>query len=854
MQQPAFGRGNFINCVVGQLTARGFGSKRIKEITYRYEGLIDQYNAQGMVADAEVLAMTRLFGEMAQETQAKVRMFASNLSKASLIKDRIYSDVSTNLFKSDKKATPARAAISLIEDDARFSGLSYRTDRDAARGRLWAAMGDVLDKIGKGKFGIQQGKAHFDNVVREVHGEKTGDVAAAEIAVAWRKTQELSVDMINLAGGAVRKLKDWQLPQRASTVKINRAGFEAWRDNQMQWLDWGRMHWPNGEPIAPVDREGILLEVFKTLQTNGANKIKPGTFNGRGAAVGNMLDSHRFLFYKDAASWKANHEAYGDGNLFDVMASHIEDMAHKVALIQTWGSNPQHMADTARAWAMKRAADITNSDLSPSKDRTLVSRTEAELKNRFEPMFEVMTRANPMDPESFTGNAIIGASHILTAAQLGSASLLVLPGDFVTRLAVKMFNNVDTGPFAGTSYYLKAIATDPKFSRQIAAQSGLVFDDVVNLNYSAARFTGINAAGPAITQRLSDVVMRASLMSGHTNAAQWSVQAELMGMFARDIGKDFHSLPYTPMLRRYGIDEADWRAFTAMAPYRPRSGDALFLRPIDLFKAGLSEERANDLYRRFQGLLLEEARRSVPESTIEGAVALKNTSRPDTLTGAILHSFAMYKNFPISLHMIYGRLALSSPNVKGRLGLIAGLGVGMTLVGALGTQLREISRGKDPLPMNTSGFWGKAMLSGGGMGIWGDFLFQGVNQRDRGLVETIAGPLGEFGQDTLQLALGDTFTWADHVGGLDGSKEWRSTTATRAIEYARRYTPGTSLWWARKALEAQVFDRLKELADPRGFHRQQRRRQRRQRELFGNDYWWQGMAPSRAPDFSGVIQ
>jgi len=214
----------------------------------------------------------------------------------------------------------------------------------------------------------------------------------------------------------------------------------------------------------------------------------------------------------------------------------------------------------------------------------------------------------------------------------------------------------------------------------------------------------------------------------------------------------------------------------------------------------------------------------------------------------------MYKKFPISFQMIYGRLALAQPDKMTRLKFIAGLGAGMTMVGALGTQLREMSKGRDPLPMDNPAFLGKAFLSGGALSIWGDFLFSGINEHGRGPQDMLAGPLGGFLADTTQLAFGDAFKWAETVGAL-GDEDFDSTTAAKAVEWARRYTPGSSVWWARLALEREVFDRLQELADPK-VYRSRANRERKRRKDFGNESWWSAgdRAPERAPSFEGVVQ
>lgn len=844
---------SFVGCVTAQLTEKGFGPKRQKEILDRFEGLRDGFRSAGngpVASDA--MAAARVLSDLEFEQATKTRLLVSNLGKVADAKDRFDNYFrNTRIFKrgSNKQVSPGRIAQSFIEHDPRAGDLSYATEKETARQRLFQEFGDALEQVGKGAFGRQKGKAHLPNVIRELwQPGSTGDRAASDIAKAWRRTSDLAIDMLNNAGGAVRKLDDWHVPQSVSPAAIMK-NVNAYKADLMDRLDWDRMRWPDGSRISPARRAEIVDEVYRTQSSGGANKIKPGSFNGRGAAVGNQLDNHRFLFYKTADDWLHMHEQYGDGSVFDVMTGHIENQAHRIGLVQQFGSNPGHMKDTIKALALKKAEELDNARTEPLKanERSWVSRTEAELKNVFEPSYELITRANPMDPDSVLGNLVTGAGNLITSAVLGSASFLAIPGDFITQSAVRFFNK--QGISGGMDFYMKSLMTDRKAAREIATQSGFVFDEVVTAVYAAERFTGIGTMGPAWTKRLADATLRLSLLTPHTRSARWAVQAETMGMMARMADKPFEDLPFKDMMRRYGIDESMWNEIRTREPYEPKPG-VKFLRPLDM----TGTTRGDEIYRRFQGMITEEARRAVPEATVEGQLFLKGTERPDTIRGGLLYSFGMFKNFPISMFMIYGRLAMSSPEVKGRLSYLAALGAGLTMVGAIGTQMREISKGRDPLPMNTPSFWGKAVLSGGALSIWGDFLFQGVNRFGSGPQDVVAGPVVGLVGDSTQLMFGGLFKWAENVGTLTPDAS-RASFAEKGVEFTRRYSPGASIWWARKPLEAMFFDRLEDLANPRAYRKRSQMRKRRRRD-FGNDYFWQPgeVLPSRAPNLGNLGQ
>lgn len=839
-----FGTGNFVNCILDALKTKGFGEKRAQEVIDRFHGIRESLTKQGVVADADAYAMNQVMQELAEATREKNRLRSADLFKAAQRQQRfVQFDKNDAIFRdTNANVDPGTIAKSFLEADPRAKGLNYNGLRDAISGRLWSMMHDVVEKAGKGAFGRQLGTAHLPNIVRELFGNDTGDATAKALADAWRKTTDTAVDMFNQAGGSMRKLEGWNMPQMQSTAKLLKEGKDAWQRFHFDNLAWDRMRWPDGSPIKPEDRARVLDSVWDTLSTNGANKIKPEALGGKGSALGKAMDEHRFLIYKDGDVWLQAHERFSDGNVFDVMAGHLEHVAHNIALIQLFGSNPEMGAQQIKAAAMKQAADIARA----GGPADIVVRTAATLKNKFDPMWELITKKNAMDPESTMGHLVTSTSQILTSAQLGSAVLTASGGDFATRAIVRAFNGMGFNPFNGIDTYLKTALTDAKFMRDIATQSGFVMDEAISSTYAASRFTGFNTYSNAITRHISEGVMRASFMSGHTRAARWTSQMEFLGMMARDAGKALDELPYAKVFERYGIGAREWDAMRAVPTWSPREGVS-FLRPIDAI-AHHGGEAGTALYNRFQTMILEEARMMVPESTIEGTAMLKGTTRPDTLAGAVLHSFSMYKNFPASMMMVYGRLAMSSSEKSGRIGLVAGLGAGLTIMGALSYQMKELSKGRDPVPMNTAAFWGKSFLTGGAMGIWGDFLFQGTTGYGNSVAETVGGPIAGLVNDAHKAAFGDLFQWA---GSAD---EKPLKLPAQLVEMAKRYTPGSSLWYARLGLEREVFDRLSVLADPKAYKAMNNRVKKQQKDV-GNGYWFAPgtTSPDRAPSFTGAF-
>lgn len=831
-----FGRQSFVNCINTSLSQKGFGEKRKAEVLEIFERKVKEYDRQGIGSDtASFQAMRDTMDEVAFLAVERAKRAAKTIHVQADVNERLLKGVNVQTArlidasgtKNSRGVSLGRAAISFLQADPRFSGLDFTAVKEGYTGRYRALFSDVMEHFSKGAFGTQKGAAHLPNVVREMFGANSGDDIAKQIATSYKKLQGLMIEDFNRAGGSMRKLMDFNMPQMQNAVKVTKAGFDKWAEQHMKWLDWGKMRWPNGDLIQPDERMAALKEVYGTFATEGATKIKPGALGGRGTSVGNTLENHRFLVYKDADAWLDMHTTYSDGSVFDVVMGHLDNMAHKTALVQMFGPTPETFRQTIHNAVRREAAGLV-ANPGRVKDKYAVVDADVVL-GRFDNMFDTITRQNAMNPHNPFAAGVVGASNILTGAQLGSASILAVFGDFHTTLTTRFLNHMPLLDGIGT--YLKGMTVDYKAAERIAARAGFTFDETVMSTYAAERFTGIGTIGPAVTRATGDAIMRLSGLNRHTSIARWTATKEHMGFLEEMRKTPFDQLPNRMVMERYGITASEWDDVRKNVPaWEPGEG-ATFMRPLDILESNLSNKET--LYRKFFGMIMTESRNMVPGSTVEAQTMLRGTSRPDSMPGALLHSFAMYKNFPLSMMMTYGRLAMSENAVGRRIGYIASLGLGMTAVGAMGTQLREISKGKEPMPMDRAGFWGKALLSGGALSIWGDFLFSNVNEFGRTKGEMFAGPLAGLATDMANLALGPTYA---AVAAYDKDKKWDSNFAARAVEFAKRNTPGTSLWWARLALEREIWDRMQEWADPQAY-RKQADKVRKQRMDYGNEFF-----------------
>jgi hypothetical protein len=700
-------------------------------------------------------------------------------------------------------------------------------------GKYQALMGNALDYFGKGAFGTQRNKIHLRELEDAIFDIKaTSDPNIKATVEAWEKTQTVMLQDLNNAGGAVREKANWHLPQKMNPAKLPAFDkIEQWIEVMLKRSDWDSMRLPNGEPIPSNIRRKLLEDIYPHIKTNGSTKVEPSSYNGMGADIGNMLDQHRFFEYKTADDWRAVKDLYGsDENVIDLMIHHMGNMAHKTAAVDMFGNNPELTFKNMYETGKKIAADVAAKATTKLEERAVIEFDNA-FRARVKPMFEQYMGLNYMNPDTYLSSGAMAVSNTLASMQLGSITLLSVFGDMATTIANRILKN--TNLVSGMDTYFKTMTTDFKGAQRIALAEGVGFDSLVASTYTTQRYSPMATYGPAWSKKLADWTMRANLSNRHTESARYTVQSSTMRMMADNIDVKYDDLHFKSMLQQYGIDEAAWDAVRKnVTPSTPHHA-VKHISPMDIYNTpGLANKE--ELFDRFFQLVYQEGRNAVPGGTLEASITLKGGGRPDTLPGIFLHSFSMYKNYPVAVWQMYARLAQNEENTATRIKFIAALGVGAIINGAVGLQLRELSKGRQPLPMNTARFWAKAALTGGAIGIWGDYLFAGVNEYGHGPEEAMAGPLAGLLKDTTQLVLGQPFLFVD---AWDKETEYVNSFAAAGARFARDHVPVLgSIWWSRLALQREIHDRLEEMADPNAYRKRQQQMRKRERE-FGQGYW-----------------
>jgi hypothetical protein len=355
----------------------------------------------------------------------------------------------------------------------------------------------------------------------------------------------------------------------------------------------------------------------------------------------------------------------------------------------------------------------------------------------------------------------------------------------------------------------------------------------------------------AFARRLPAFIMRVQGMSGWDAARKYSFKMEFLGKLhdvrAQSLAQMAAGGPedraLATLLKARGFTEGDWNQIRATPAWEPKTG-AKFLRPSDV---GNSE-----LGLRLSEMIEIQSRLAVPQTTLWTRAALTGRNAPGTFWGEFRRSVSMFHSFSLTTWHLYAEeiflkalRAFPENQIGQRAYMVAwaasALGV-MTLAGAAAMQLRELVKGNTPRDMNKLAFWEAALFQGGGLAILGDFAYANQNRAGKSSAMTSYGPAGAAVSDAWNMTVGN----AGEVGQamIEDRKSLgeaidKAHVGREGADLVRRYSPISSLWWARAAWNRAVADQLQKLVDPEAERSFQARAQMMERQT-GSRAWWQG--------------
>jgi hypothetical protein len=801
----------FKDCIIGKIQSgeitKEQGEQALKDVDARAK----QYFLAGRSEEAAELAAEDFLANQRRMIDERQR----NLRQSALKQQEINADFESKLKESG-------------DDEAKFAP-KYASDlyqRAAFRGQAVRAMAyKFMDKVAKhlgGDF-FETGRDYrtFEQSVRALLGDSVNSPEAKQIADVMKQTFDYLHARYKAAGGIIGKIDNY-FPQVHTKEAIRKVSKEEWVNYTFDRLDREAMiDDATGGPFAPEKLKEILAKEYDSIVTGGRSDMlamskKGEAPAGRAADRDQKRNKSRFMVFKDADSFLDYNRKFGVGDegLVHAYLSSVDSMARDIGVLETMGPRPTAIS-RFMDFKMKAAGS------SPAKRKW----TNAE--------FRVLTsKFEAGDVDAFWWRAMSGTQNWIRSSMLGSASISAL-SDTVFIAATAKINGLS--PVRAMHNYAKVLAPGDREAKQIARRSGFIIESIAGNAFADARFAG-EAGTRGFTQWLAGLTNKFSGLGAMTKATQDGIALEGMATIADQLhfGRTFGDLDpdLQKQLKKFGLNESDWQELGKVD--LASNGDGKFLITSDLrVDPKLDAARAKEIADKIDDWVMHLRQSAANEATLATRAlttgAILGDGGPATASRALMSSLFMFKSFPITVIMTHMLPAIRRARVERNVDHLAMTLIGTTMLGALAMQLKDITKGKTTKDMDSAKFWHAAMLQGGGMGLFGDFIFGDYSRMGRNPMTEVMGPMYGLAEDVYTALKGNL----DKVSLAD-----QETNVVRDLfRVAKRNTPLSSLWYGRLAVERLIMDNVERWADPQ-YDRRLRRLTRKMNKETGQQFWW----------------
>nr|BAR28939.1 putative internal virion protein [uncultured Mediterranean phage uvMED] len=606
---------------------------------------------------------------------------------------------------------------------------------------------------------------------------------------------------------------------KGSDINYNK-NFTAWKNFVLEKLDKERT-------FAGVDDiDQFMLFAYNSLVKNENLRSDGADFSYGARATKDVAKSSKFkrvLHFKTADDWFDYNDIFGVGNLKESFFSGLQTAGRNMGIMDTLGTKPSENFEKIRKAVAKRMIMEKRDQGSVSSKQfdkflKVVDGSIYTVENFGVAKYSAIARA-------LSSMAKLGGATVSAAADIG------LYGSEM-RYQGKSFLG---GMFEAMSSLARIKNTKQK--KDIAEMLGFIADNTI-YDIAGRYQVGDNLSkGFTKAQRF---FFKVNLLSWWTNTLKEGAMLGMANYFAKQKNLSFDSL--NPQLKNlfkvYNIDSTKWNIIRKTAMEKADDGtefiniglldqisdadvkkitgiDDLTAREIgiekDKFKASVS------------GMLLDRSIYAVIEPDARVRATMTQGQLAGTAAGEALRFFFQFKAFPLSIvQKVLGRELDYFKGGKDDIQRgIVGMGaivVTSGLLGYLSMTIKDFLKGRSPRDPTKTKTVMAAFLQGGGLGIYGDVLFQ--ETRSGGdILGQLAGPVPLTAFDLVQAI----------KYGIRGEGGKAGRTAYRAVSQS---IPFLNLFYLKTAFDYLIGYSIMETMSPGTLRRMENRMRRDYNQEF----------------------
>lgn len=706
--------------------------------------------------------------------------------------------------------------------DGKSNFLSVESRGKATRDFALSQIQEAFEAVDPRFFHLFEDEKGVRDLVYEIRGQDTGNVKAKKGAKAWSDVTELLRRRFNDAGGDVGYLESWGIPQHHSMDKVGRVSRDKWVSDTIGKLDRKYYTKEDGQLMTDAELTSFLGEAYNTIATGGVNKLGDSGMRLSGSRA-NRGNASRQIHFKDADSYLEYQQQYGDRSLWEVMVGHLEGISKDIALVETYGPNPDHVFRSI-------LDEVTAETATANPERT--GRVK-RLANSTENLYNFISGKTQPIANPVIARWSDNIRNWMVASRLGSALLASFSDLGTMYLSAKVTNLPMNQLFRNQ---LEAMDPTNRTELARARRAGLAMESLLG---SVNRWAMDNM-GPSKARWAATAVMRASGLTAWSDAHKRAYGVTMMGSIGDVVGRvpDLRSLDDADfrILKSKGVTENDFAVWKLADQEDWGKGNSTMLTPESIMRIpddvvkhlGAPERVKFEAMRRLLGTVAEEVDMAVITPGAREKMVTGGGLQRGTWKGELVRSVFLFKSFPISVVMRHWSRAMGMPSSGGRAAYIGAFIASTTMLGALSQQLNDMASGRNPREMTgeeAPKFWLGALLKGGGLGLYGDFLLSDHTRYGGGALASMLGPVAGLVDDVVKLGQGIP------LNAVEGKPE---QTGGDLVKLGKGLIPGANLWYAKAALDHMIFNQMQEYFSP-GYLRKLEQRSKKQ---FNQTYWW----------------
>jgi hypothetical protein len=783
----------------------------IQDILKRLEKLKKDKMAAGQLADLDK-AVEKLATDMTD--QAKVAAVLEKRNR--IINIFAERERAAHLSKFEDNPSEGLKALNVGSQQGREGGrLSVASRQRSLQGQL---MGGVMAKLQKENLlpfvrgdidrEIAIEMAQLDNPKGQLGITKIPE--AKRVAQIFRDAQEASRVVQNDAGAIVRKLPGYIVNQQHAydMFRMRRAGKEAVMRDLAQALD-PEATYKGADPTEFLNgvTDGMLSGVHLKVDGPSDPTAFKGAFN-----LAKKMSQERVLHFKSPEAFYDFFKKYGHGSLMEAVASGLNRAADNAGIMQVWGTNPRAAFEADRQKLISK------------------HRAKPELVDKLKSPFR-----------EYEFREVSGETRMVGSPSLAQAGSIVRGLQTLSKLGGAVVSSITDVPVLALGLRYNGKNLLEGWSDLISTRMGQIsqaersqFADLMGLGMEswmgsfASRFDAGDSV-PGTMTKLVNTFFKLNLLNWWTDGWRVTAGMVLSKNLADNAGVEFGKLAtdLQRALSLYDITEREWNLVrkagkeiggrTYITPDAIRElDDAAFksYREGNLTPSQLRRTKS-ELEQKLQSYFMDQVDSSVIQPDAGTRAMLNLGTNRGTVPGEVLRLIMQFKSFPVAMlqkvagREIYGRGAGSMRNMGSKeLAGLAHIVVMGTLFGYGAMAAKDILKGRTPRDPANPASWVAAMVQGGGLGIYGDFIF---------------GQYSRFGTSAVATAMGPTAGSVDELMKLWGRVREGDDVAATAFRTAVNHTPFANLFYTRIALDYLILYDIQEKLNPGAMVRLEKR-------------------------------